>query len=77
MRKPRVHRCKENLHQYDVAIRFDRINVEEWHWICEQLEYATRKPDRTGRARKTKVIVASHTMLIRFCPFCGKELRDL
>jgi hypothetical protein len=74
MTKARVHRCKANLHQADVAIRFDKINVEEWHWVCEQTEYVTRKPDKKGRAKKTRVPFAIHIMLIRFCPFCGEEL---
>jgi hypothetical protein len=74
MRKVRVHRCKDNPHSDDVAIRYERINVERWHWICVQTEYATGTPDRKGRAKKTRSPVAFHIMLIRFCPFCGKEL---
>lgn len=72
--KPRLHRCKQNPHSDDVAIRFDKINVEEWHWVCEQTEYATGEADKKGRARKTRTPTAIHIMLIRFCPFCGKEL---
>ena len=72
MKRVRVHRCKENPHRFDVAIRYDRINVEEWHWVCEQTEYKTSKPDRTGRMKKTTPF-AVHIMLIRFCPFCGKD----
>jgi hypothetical protein len=77
MSKARVHRCKQNPHPSDVAIRFERINVEKSHWVCVQTEFATRAPDKKGRAQKTATPVAFHIMLIRFCPFCGKELSGL
>jgi len=57
-----------------VAIRFERINVEAWHWVCVQTEFKTEAPNRNGRARKTAIPAAFHIMLVRFCPFCGKEL---
>ena len=75
MTKVRVHRCKSNPHSYDVAIRYDKINVQEWHWVCEQTEFALRKTKQEGVLKKTRTPVSFHIMLIEFCPFCGKRLQ--
>lgn len=74
MTKERTHRCKRNPHRRDVEIRFEQINAEEWHWVCVQLEFGSQDVDGNARAATSGTAIAFHTILINFCPFCGKAL---
>ena len=72
----KIHTCKENTAS-DVRIVFDKINVEESGWVCEQTWYASEVDVEHGEAESVGDIISFHIFLVNYCPFCGCELRGL
>lgn len=70
-----AHRCKENWYS-DAEIRYEKINREEWSWVLEQTWYANQEEVDDGAAEHVGDVISSHTVLITYCPFCGRKLAE-
>ncbi len=71
-----IHHCKENFYD-DVAIQYQQINVEQSSWVIRYTWYATQSEVDDGIADEVGSIIMSDTLLISFCPFCGRKLVDI
>ncbi len=71
-----THRCKENCNS-DVEIHYEKINKEQWSWVLEQTWHASKYEVADRLAKQAGEIISTHTVLISFCPFCGKNLVEM
>jgi hypothetical protein len=72
----KVHACSGNTFD-DVRIVFDKINVEEKAWFCEQTWYATKYEVEDKLANEIGSKISFHIFPVNYCPFCGVKLNDL
>ena len=70
-----IHRCKENLYD-DIGIEYQKINVEQKSWVIDYTWRAKEDDVEDGVAQKIGDVIMQDTLLISYCPFCGKKLTD-
>ncbi len=73
--KENIHRCEENFYD-DIGIEYQRINVEQNSWVIDYIWRAKGDDVEDGIAEKVGDIIMQDTLLISYCPFCGKRLTD-
>lgn len=76
LEKEEIHNCIENIYT-DAEIRYEKINIEQWSWVLEQIWVASHSDVSDGTASNVGEIISTHTVLILYCPFCGGNLTML
>ncbi len=71
-----VHTCSANTYD-DVRIVFDKINIEEKAWLCEQTWHAIKHEIGDSLSSEVGTGISFHYLLITYCPFCGVNLNTL
>ena len=70
-----IHRCEQNFY-HDVGIEYQKINVEQYSWVIDYIWRAKESDVEESAAENVGDIIRMDTILISYCPFCGKRLTD-
>ena len=75
-KKELKHCCVENQYK-DAEVRYEKINQEQWGWVLEQWQVATKHDVDDGYKGSEGGLMCSHFLLISYCPFCGENLNKI